>query len=133
MTATFKKFGSDLQLVVLSREDYPKMFDNPDAIKRVDYILTPYAASERYPAVQLRFMTGKLKNSPVDLKEAETPELDEKQVRVLKDYQKWLLKEGHVVPLFFEKILVLHKQSIDLGIQEAPDAEVELWKLRRID
>lgn len=133
LTTTFKKFGSDLQLVVLSREDYPKMFDNPDANKRVDYILTPYAASERYPAVQLRFMTGKLKNSPVDLKEAETPELDEKQVRVLKDYQKWLLKEGHVVPLFFEKILVLHKQNIDLGVQEAPDAEVELWKLRRID
>lgn len=133
LTKTFKKFGSDLQLVVLSREEYPTMFDNHDAIKRMDYILTPYAASERYPAVQLRFMTGKLKHSPVDLKEAETPDLDEKQIRVLKDYQRWLLTAGHIVPLFFEKTFVLHQRNIDLGIQEAPDAEVELWKLRRIN
>lgn len=133
LTSSFKKFGSELQLVVLSREEYPTMFDNPKAIERVDYILTPYAASERYPAVQLRFMTGKLKNSPVDLKEAETPELDEKQVHVLKSYQKWLLTQGHVVPLFFEKTFVLHQRNIDLGIQEAPDSEVELWKLRRVE
>lgn len=133
LTTTFEKFGCDLELVVLSREDYPKMFDNPDAAKHMDYILTPYAASERYPAVQLRFMTGKLKKSPVDLKEAETPELDEKQIHVLKSYQKWLLTEGHVVPLFFEKTFVLHQKNIDLGIQEAPDSEVELWKLRRVN
>lgn len=133
LTSTFKKFGSDLQLVVLSREEYPKMFEDPKAFERVDYLLAPYAASERYPAVQLRFMTGKSKKSPVDLKEAETPELDEKQVKVLKDYQKWLLTSGHIVPLFFEKTFVLHQANIDLGIQEAPDSEVELWKLRRIN
>lgn len=131
IVSSFKKFGTDIQLVVLSKEEYPQMFENPEAIKRIDYILTPYAASERYPAVQLRFMTGKLKKSPIDLKEAETPELDEKQVRVLKDYQKWLLTSGHIVPLFFEKTFVLHKRNIDLGIQEAPDSEVEFWKLRR--
>lgn len=133
LVSTFKKHGSDLQLVTLSREEYPKMFDNPSAIKQVDFILAPYAASERYPAVQLRFMTGKVKKSPVDLKEAETPELDERQIRTLKDYQKWLLTSGHIVPLFFETTLVLHKDNIDLGVQEAPDAEVELWKLRRIN
>lgn len=128
---SFKKFGSDLQIVVLSREEYPMMFDNSAAIEKIDYILTPYAASERYPAVQLRFMTGKLKSPPVDLKEAETPELDEKQVSVLKEYQKWLLKKGHVVPLFFEKTVILHQANIDLGIQEAPDSEVEFWRLRK--
>ena len=54
-------------------------------------------------------------------------------MKVLKDYQKWLLTSGHIVPLFFEKTFVLHQANIDLGIQEAPDSEVELWKLRRIN
>ncbi len=128
---SFRSFGSELQIVVLSRDEYPLMLDNPRAIEKIDYLLIPYAASERYPAVQLRFMTGLLKHSPVDLKEAETPELDDKQVSVLKAYQKWLLQSGHVVPLFFEKTLILHQNNIDLGIQEAPDSEVEFWRLRK--
>jgi hypothetical protein len=133
LVSIFKKHGSDLQLITLSREEYPKMFDNPSAIERIDYILAPYAASERYPAVQLRFMTGKLKKSPIDLKEAETPELDDRQIQTLKGYQEWLLTAGHIVPLFFEKTLVLHQANIDLGVQEASDSEIELWRARKVN
>lgn len=129
LTETGKKVGAEIEIMRLPREDWIRAFDDEAAVKRFDFILAPYAASERYPAVQLRYITGALKKAPIDLKTAEVPDLTPDKVAVLRDYQKWLLKKQHAVPLFFVRDFFLYQKHIDMGEQPSSDAEIELWRV----
>lgn len=122
--------GADIAFSFLKTAEYFTVFDDPKAAQRFDYILTTYAASERYPAVQLRYITGSLPKPNLDLKKAESPELNPAQVTLLRDYQKWLLTSRTAVPLFFMSNLILSRGNIDIGDQPSTDAEVELWRVK---
>lgn len=124
-----KKVGANIEIVRLDREDWIKSFEDRNAGQRFDFILAPYAASERYPAVQLRYITGSLRNPPIDLKTAEVPDLSAEKIAILRDYQKWLLKNQHAVPLFFVRDFFLYQHHIDMGEQPPSDAEIELWRV----
>ncbi|MEK7071157.1 MAG: ABC transporter substrate-binding protein [Patescibacteria group bacterium] len=126
-----KASGIDIEMVHLEPSEWSAAFENPKAKDKIDFILTPYVASERYPAVQLRFLTGRNKKSPIDLIEAESPDLTPKKISVLKDYQKWMLESQSAVPLFFTRMHLYHRDHIDLGSQSLTDGEVELWRLKK--
>lgn len=126
-----RKVGSNIEIIKLPREEWIKSFDDKTAGERFDFILAPYAASERYPAVQLRYITGSLRKPPIDLKEAESPDLTEEKVKILRDYQKWLLTQQHAVPLFFVRDFFLYQRHVDMGDQPPSDAEVELWRVTK--
>ena len=124
-----KKVGADVEIVRLDREPWIKSFEDPNSGKHFDFILAPYAASERYPAVQLRYITGSLRKPIIDLKTAEVPDLTPEKVAVLREYQKWLLRNQHAVPLFFVRDFFLYQKNIDMGDQPPSDAEIELWRI----
>ncbi len=127
---TAKKIGVDLTIIEMNPAEWSDAFKNPKAFQKVDFIIAPYVASDRYPAVQLRFITGMNKNSPIDLSSAETPDLTSEKIEILKKYQKWLLQTQSAIPLFFTRMHIYHKENIDLGAQSKTDGEVELWRLK---
>ena len=131
LVKTAKEIDVDLKMVELTPKEWAEAFDDKDANKKIDFILAPYVASDRYPAVQLRFITGQIKKSEIDLKEAEAPESSPKKIEVLKNYQKWLLKSQSAIPLFFTRMQIFHKSNINLGAQSKTDGEVELWRLTK--
>ncbi len=124
-----KSVGVEIEMIHLEPKEWSEAFEDPKAKDKIDFILTPYIASERYPAVQLRFLTGQIKKSPIDLIEAESPDLTPQKIEVLKNYQKWLLDSQSAVPLFFTRMHLYHRSNIELGAQSLTDGEVELWRL----
>lgn len=126
-----KESGTDIEIIRLERDAWLDAVKDANAYKKYDFILVPYAASERYPAVQLRFLTESYKKPEIDLKKAESPELNAEKIEILKDYQKWLVENQHVVPLFFLRSQIFHSSQIDIGEQPPSDAEVELWRVTK--
>jgi len=129
LTQAGKKVGSNVEIIRLERPEWIKSFEDRTAGERYDFILAPYAASERYPAVQLSYITGSLRNPPIDLKIAEAPDLTPEKISILKQYQGWLLKKQHAIPLFFVRDFFLYQKNIDMGDQPPSDAEIELWRV----
>lgn len=125
-----KIIGSEIEYIFVSREQWFAAFDDPTAGSKYDYILSAYAASERYPAVQLRYITMKLMTPPIDLKQAESADLTKEKITILKDYQKWLLRVRQAIPIYFNVMLFLHRKALDIGEQSTSDAEIELWRVR---
>jgi Bacterial extracellular solute-binding proteins, family 5 Middle len=125
-----KGVGVDVEFFFLPSKEWSKAFDDPSAHEKYDFILASYAASERYPAVQLRYIAGNLTNAPIDLKPAEAPDLTDDRVTILKNYAKWLLHSRQAIPLFFTNTLFLHQKNLDMGAQPSTDAEIELWRVR---
>lgn len=122
--------GIQVEFFFAPAMEWFKAFNDPSAKEKYDYVLSLYAASERYPAVQLRYMTKKLVTPPIDLKLTESPDLDIDRASILRDYQKWLLQSRQATPLYFGNTLFLHQENIDLGNQSESDAEIELWRVR---
>ena len=128
--AAAQSAGSRIEFSFAGPVEWFAAFNDPKATEKYDYIMSSYAASERYPAVQLRYMTKKLLAPPIDLKLTESPDLDGDRTKLLKDYQKWLLQVRQAIPLYFNPTIYVHHSGIDLGNQSKTDAEIELWRVR---
>lgn len=112
-------------------DQYFEFFKEAPKDSKFDYVLGLYDASERFPAVQLRFITGvREAKPPVDLKLADVPDMGEKEIGILKTYQEWLIRQGFIVPMFFSRTVVLHNNEISMGTQTFSDGEIELWKFQ---
>jgi hypothetical protein len=123
--------GSGIEFIALPRVEFFASFTDPKASDRFDYVLSIYAASERYPAVQLRYLTKGLVTPPIDLKKAEAPDSTEvDRTQIFRDYEKWLLESHQATPLFFNVTLFVHQSNLDIGEQSKSDAEIELWRVR---
>ena len=125
-----RSVGTEFEYVFLPSSQWFAAFDDPKAGDKADYFLGIYAASERYPAVQLRYLTGPFVTPPIDLKKAENPDLNSAQIEMLRDYQKWLLRSRQAIPFYFTVTEFLSHGPIDLGDQPTSDAEVELWRVQ---
>jgi len=130
----FKKaalsIGTEIEFSMGEMKEFFEAFSDLKATEKYDYIMSLYVASERYPAVQLRYMTKNLLTPPIDLKQTETPDLDVDRKEILKSYQKWLLKSKQAIPLFFDVTLFVHQNNLDLGNQSMSDGEIELWRIQ---
>ncbi len=130
-----QRIGREADVDLIFKElDFPTFIEYFERKKNdLDFLLAPYAASERFPSVHLRFLTGPLSTeTPVfDLKTVETPEMDANQVLKLKQYQKWLLKKQLSIPLFFHATEIYFNTDIDIGEQPKTDAEFELWRVTK--
>ncbi len=124
-----KKIGLNLKFTDLDLEDYFIIYDGKSDRTEFDYFIAPYAASERYPAVQLRYMSPKNVEVPIDLKKTEVPSLGVKEESLLREYQLWLLKNQYVVPLFMYSTEIVYSEDLDVGEQPKTDAEIELWRV----
>ena len=122
--------GTDVEFSMAGMKEFFETFGDLKATEKYDYIMSLYVASERYPAVQLRYMTKNLLTPPIDLKQTETPDLDIDRKGILKSYQKWLLKSKQAIPLFFDVTLFVHQINLDLGNQSMSDGEIELWRIQ---
>lgn len=126
-----KESGIDVQIIELSREEWFSALESAASPQGVDFVLGVYAASERYPAVQLRYITGEIRKPNIDLTQAETPELSSEKKELLRDYQKALLKNQFAVPLFLARHQIMYKKNLSVGNQPPSDAEVELWRITK--
>ncbi len=126
-----EKVGMQIEIIELQRDEWSSATNTTTIPKSVDFILGIYAASERYPAVQLRYITGKNRGPNIDLKQAENPELTDDKKQILRRYQIELLKSQFAVPLFFSRHQITYNKSLDVGDQPPSDAEVELWRITK--
>lgn len=127
------KVGIDLEITKIGRPEYFELVTSKEDFKsKYDFLLGSYVASERYPAVQLRFLTGS-RTSPMNLSDVEQPDQDPVKIKRLKDYQRWLLKSQTVVPIYFMRSHIVSSLSIDVGEQPTTDADIQLWRLTRKD
>lgn len=127
---TAKKMGIEIEYTEFPAQEWFQKAKDPEQTE-FDFSLIPYAASERYPAVQLRYLTPSVMEPTIDLKNAESPELTQEKIDLLKRYQKWLLKEQLSIPLYFSHNESLYSDKIDLGSQPQNDAEIELWRVTK--
>jgi len=126
-----QKAGIVLEITKIERGEYFELVTSKDDYKsKYDFLLGSYVASERYPAVQLRFLTGS-RTPQVDLSDVEQPDQDPIKIKRLKDYQTWLLKSQIVVPLFFIRSHIVSSSQIDIGDQPTTDADIQLWRLTK--
>lgn len=121
----------EVEIVELSRDEWFSALEKGESPKDVDYVLGIYAASERYPAVQLRYITGNIRGPKIDLTQAEVPELSPEKKELLRDFQKGLLKDQYAVPLFLACHQIMYKKNLNVGDQPPSDAEVELWRITK--
>ena len=121
---------ADLQFTFVPSKEWFAAFEDPKTKEKFDFILSSYAASERYPAVQLRYITHPLVKPPIDLKLAESPTITADNSEILRDYEKWLLRSQVAIPLFFNVTQFIFRESLDLGNQSLTDAEIELWRIQ---
>ena len=121
--------GFEIELISLSPDEWGGALTTPMRPHGVDFVLGIYAASERYPAVQLRYITGKVRGPGIDLIPAESPEASDEKTRILRSYQKALIRDEYAVPLFFSKHQLTYRKMFDVGDQPPSDAEVELWRV----
>jgi hypothetical protein len=122
--------GSEVEFHRLELGEYFELFE-PQKDPEYDFLISPYAASERYPAVQLRFIGGHYKNSELDLKKTENPQIGEEEKQILVDYQKWLLSTQIAIPLFMYSTEIFFHPDLDIGKQPKTDAEIELWRVQK--
>lgn len=126
-----QKIGIDLEIIKIERPEYFELVTSKEDFKsKYDFLLGSYVASERYPAVQLRFLSG-ARTSPVNLSDVEQPDQDPVKIKRLKDYQKWLLKSQTVVPVYFMRSHIVSSPTIDVGDQPTTDADIQLWRLTK--
>lgn len=130
LKAVARSVGTEIEFNPAPQAEWYKAFHDPAASEKYDYILSAYAASERYPAVQLRYITRDLVKPPIDLKKAESPELNSERIAILKEYQKWLLRSRQAIPFYLNGTLFLHQSNVDIGKQPSSDAEIELWRVQ---
>lgn len=127
-----RSVGAKIEFSFAGPTEWFAAFNDPKATEKYDYIISSYAASERYPAVQLRYMTKKLLTPPIDLKKTESPDLDVDRTQLLRDYQKWLLRVRQAIPLYFNPTVYIYRSGLDVGNQSTTDAEIELWRVREV-
>ena len=129
--ARAKSAGIDLTIVKVDPPEYAELIESKDDFKsKYDFVLGNYVASERFPAVQLRYLTGR-RRPGVDLMDIERPEEDPEKIRTLIAYQKWLLSSQTVVPFYFTRTHIVYSKNIDIGNQPVTDADIQLWRMTR--
>lgn len=128
-----QKIGVNIEITKIDRAEYFDLVTSKEDLKsKYDFLLGSYVASERYPAVQLRFLTGS-RTSPVSLSDIEQPDQDPVKIKRLRDYQKWLLNSQTVVPIYFMRSHIVSSPAIDVGDQPTTDADIQLWRLTKKD
>lgn len=127
-----RSIGIDLVLKPLEGKKFIDLHNRSLESEEFDFLLTPYAASERFPAVQLRFLTGKTEmEPPVNLIKVDKLNVTQADLTNLKNYQKWLLEAQLAIPVFLHSSEIVFKNSIDIGNQPKTDAEFELYRISK--
>lgn len=131
MVSAAREIGIQLEITKIGKNEIMQLLRTKDDYRgEYDFLIGNYVASERYPAVQLRYLT-RARTSPVDLGDVEQPDQDPKKISRLKEYQKWLLKSQTVVPIYFLRTHIVAAPNINLGDQPTTDADLQLWRLTR--
>lgn len=94
-----------------------------------DFALSTYVASERFPAVQLRFLlNGRKPPGGADTDLLDAPETDASRLSKIAHFQMLLLKSQMVLPLFFIRTHIIYQNYLNAGTQPITDADIQLWK-----
>lgn len=121
--------GITLEIVEVDRAEYVKLLNSADDFRcQYDFLLGTHVCSEKYPAGQLRFLTGG-RTPQVDLSDIEQSDQDLRRIKRFREYQIWLLESQIVVPAFFARSHIVSKPQIDIGDQSKTEADIHLWKV----
>lgn len=130
LSSQIKAAGAQWEFVIVSIPTFFELLKKTSDNLEYDFVLAPYAASERYPEVQLRYISEN-RTSPIDLKVAEATVDPKKKSKIMQDYQKWLLENQFVVPLVFLPSQIVYRKGISVGDQPPADVEIALWRITK--
>ena len=122
-------FGnSNFVLVPMGKDQYYDSFTKAYSRGDLDFVLSPYVASERYPSVQINFLMED-REIPFNLSALDHRDEMENKKAVLNKVQTWMVQEQQVIPLVFGKAQLMYKQKIEIGRQPIVDSELQLWRV----
>lgn len=115
--------------VKVNYDEWMAIIDKSKDAKKVDYVLEPYVASERYPSVQLRYMLEG-REPPFKLDNLDLPVSSPERKQDLEKLERWMIRSQNVLPLFFTRDNIIYKSNIDIGKQPISDSEIQLWRVQ---
>lgn len=129
LSSAAKMANVDLQFKRLPISKFFSLFDQSEN-DEFDFALSTYVASERYPAVQLRYiLNGKSPPAGISMASIDLPETSKDRMHALAEFQKALVSTQRVLPLFFVRTHIVAAPNINLGAQPTTDADLQIWKI----
>lgn len=118
----------NIEIVNLTFEDWSNSYTKEYNKNKLDFVLTPYVASERFPSVQVNFLL-EWRQPPFSLEILDSPENTFEKKETLTKIQKWLVKTQIVIPLVFIRNHIVYSKKINIGEQPLTDSEIQLWRV----
>lgn len=123
-------FDDSFTLVKLTKEEWFLAYELKYPNNNLDFILTPYVASDKYPSVQIHFILGH-HNLPFDVSVIDTVSDQVDKKAELNKIQSWLLKNQIIIPIVFGQTFLAYKKKMLIGKQPIIDSELQLWKINQ--
>ena len=73
------------------------------------------------------------RDAPVDLTELDKVDTNSNRKELISKIENWMIESQNVLPLFFTRTHIISKPNIDLGLQPISDAEIQLWRIKKIN
>ena len=124
-----ERVGVNVVTEKISVTDWIKLSNGTHENDRWDYFLAPYVASERYPAVQLRFLLYGKPSPDEDIFNIDDPNSSKEKVERIRNFERSLVANQYVVPLFFTRMLIYYNKNLNIGDQPVTDSDVQLWRV----
>ncbi|NJL24954.1 MAG: hypothetical protein HC902_07120 [Calothrix sp. SM1_5_4] len=120
-----QRVGLNFETVHISIDEFFAAFSGKTS-QKMDYVLSAYSASEKFPSVFLELILHHHK-LPRDLRPAA---LDSKvTLEALAKMQEHILGHQWVLPLFYSSDIVIHRENLDLGNQPRSEADLQFWRI----
>lgn len=124
-----KEAGVDLNIDSLSKMDFVNQLYGLNETENWDYNLSVYVASERYPAVQLYFMLYGKEAPTENLFHIDDINADADRRPLVHEFERLMVKNHYVIPLFFVRSHIVSHKHIDIGRQSETDSVIHLWEV----
>jgi hypothetical protein len=120
-----------LKVTMVDRIRWAGLHGKTENDEEFDFVFTIYVASERYPSVQIRFLLdGRL--PPFSIDDLDSPNYSPERKTSLAKLEEWMISSQTILPLFFTRTHIIHKSNIDIGNQPISDAEIQLWRVKKL-
>lgn len=121
--------NSDTVPISLNKFEYFESFKKDFKNKmNLDFVLSPYVASERYPSVQINFLMED-REIPFDISDLDHRDKVLAKKRSLEAVQTWMIQTQQIIPLVFGRSKLFYNKKIRIGKQPLVDSEVQLWRI----
>ena len=122
--------GNQIKFKEVEFHRWADLCHNKKGDREFDFVLRQYAATERYPSVQIRFLLdGKV--PPFQVDDLDRPDYSKERKDSLAKLEKWMISNQVIIPLFYTRAQIVFKPNVDIGNQPLADTEIQLWRVTK--